>query len=88
MSRRCCNWRAAEENGSSLALPGGVKVRKERDALVFLAVENARSQTLQDAAREYEYKIDLANGEAKVSVAELGCVFRLRVIDCLPRGGN
>jgi tRNA(Ile)-lysidine synthase len=75
-------------NGSSLALPGGVKVRKERDALVFLAVENARSQTLQDAAREYEYKIDLANGEAKVSVAELGCVFRLRVIDWPPKRGE
>jgi tRNA(Ile)-lysidine synthase len=30
---------------------------------------------------EYEYKIDLANGGAEVRVAELRCVFRLRVID-------
>jgi len=69
------------QSGSSLALPGGVTVRKERDALVFLADENAGARTSKSAAREYEYKIDLANGEAKVSVAELGCVFRLRVID-------
>jgi tRNA(Ile)-lysidine synthase len=68
-------------NGSSLALPGGVMVRKERDALAFLAIENAESKTLQDTTHKYEYKIDLAHGEAKVDVAELGCVFRLRVID-------
>src|SRR5689334_2989498 len=32
------------QNGSSLALPGRVEVRKERDALVFQAVENAGGQ--------------------------------------------
>ena len=68
-------------SGSSLALPGGVTVRRERDALVFLATENAGARALQHTVREYEYKIDLANGEGKVSVAELGCVFRFRVID-------
>jgi tRNA(Ile)-lysidine synthase len=78
----------SRRSGSSLALPGGVKVRKERDALVFLAAENAGAGTLQDTANEYEYKIDLANGEAKVSVAELGCVFRLRVIDWPPKRGE
>ncbi len=69
------------QNGSSLALPGGVEVRKERDALVFQAVENAASRTARSAPREYEYKINLAGGDAEVSVAELGCVFRLKVID-------
>jgi len=58
-------------NGSSLALPGGVKVRKERDALVFLAVENARSQTLQDAAREMSTRSIWQMAKRKVSVAEL-----------------
>jgi tRNA(Ile)-lysidine synthase len=75
-------------SGSSLALPGGVTVRKERDALVFLTVENAGAGTLPDTAHEYEYKIDLANDEARVSVAELGCVFRLRVIDWPPKRGE
>lgn len=69
------------QNGSSLALPGGVEVRKERDALVFRAVEDVGKRTSQSAPREYEYKIHLAEGDAEVNVAELGCVFRLRVID-------
>ncbi len=75
-------------SGSSLALPGGVTVRKDRNALVFLAVENVGAKTLEDAAREYEYRVDLAHGEAKVNVAELGCVFRLRVIDWPPKRGE
>jgi tRNA(Ile)-lysidine synthase len=68
-------------SGSSLALPGGVEVRKGREALVFHAVEKAGGRTSQSTPREYEYKIDLARGNAEVQVAELGCVFRLRVID-------
>jgi tRNA(Ile)-lysidine synthase len=75
-------------SGSSLTLPGGVTVRKDRNALVFLAVENIGAKTLEDGAREYEYQIDLAHGEAKVNVAELGCVFRLRVIDWPPKRGE
>jgi tRNA(Ile)-lysidine synthase len=67
--------------GSSLDLPGGVEVRKERDALVFQAVGNAGVRTARSAPREYEYKINLAGGDAQASVAELGCVFRLKVID-------
>jgi tRNA(Ile)-lysidine synthase len=75
-------------SGSSLALPGGMTVRKERDALVFLAGENAGARTLQDTAHKYEYRIDLANGKAQVNVVELGCVFRLRVIDWPPKRGE
>jgi tRNA(Ile)-lysidine synthase len=75
-------------NGSSLALPGGVTVRKERDAFVFLAIEHAATQTLRGAAHKYEYQVDLTNGEAKVNVAELGCAFRLRVIDWPPKRGE
>src|SRR5260370_34718757 len=73
------------QNGSSLALPGGVEVRKERDALVFHAAEEVKGQSSKSAHREYEYKIDLAKGSAEVNVAELGCVFRLRAIDWPPK---
>jgi tRNA(Ile)-lysidine synthase len=67
--------------GSSLSLPGGVEVRKERDLLFFLSIGDRKSATAPAVPGEYEYKIDLANGGAEVRVAELRCVFRLRVID-------
>jgi tRNA(Ile)-lysidine synthase len=75
------------QSGSSLSLPGGVEVRKERDALVFLAVANAGTRT-SSRPREYDYKIDLARDDAEVRVAELGCVFRFRVIDWPPNRGE
>ena len=76
------------QSGSSLALPGGVEVRRERDALVFQAIENAGKRDPQSAPQEFEYQIDLARGGAEVSVAEMGCVFRLRVIDWPPKRGE
>src|SRR5258708_18120900 len=76
------------QNGSSLALPGGVEARKERDALVFRAAEKVEGWSSESTHREYEYKIDLAKGSAEVNVAELGCVFRLRVIDWPPKRGE
>jgi tRNA(Ile)-lysidine synthase len=75
-------------SGSSLALPGGVTVRKERDALVLLTMANDETRIFESTAHEYEYNIDLANGEANVNVAELGCAFRLRVIDWPPKRGE
>ncbi len=69
------------QSGSSLSLPGGVEVRKERDTLMFQAIENKGVRIFRSTPHEYEYEIDLAEGYAQVSVAELGCVFRLRVID-------
>jgi len=76
------------QSGSSLTLPGGVEVRKEQDAVVFQVVENTGVRTSRSTPREYEYKIDLARGDAEVNVAELGCVFRLRVIDWPPKRGE
>jgi tRNA(Ile)-lysidine synthase len=76
------------QSGSSLALPGGIEVRKERDALVFQPIENGGARTAQGAPREYEYKMDLTKGDVEVNVAELGCVFRLRVIDWPPKRGE
>ncbi len=75
-------------SGSSLPLPGGVEVRKERDALVFRALGNKGSGTVPGTPREYEYEIDLAKSNAEVRVAELGCVFRLREIDWPPKRGE
>jgi len=69
------------QNGSSLSLPGGVRVRRERGELVFQATRTEKSGSARDTRCEYEYDIDLANGGAEVRVAELRCVFRLRVID-------
>jgi tRNA(Ile)-lysidine synthase len=71
------------QSGSSLPLPGGVEVRRERDELVFQAMRDPQS-----APQEYEYQIDLARSDAEVSVPEMGCVFRLRVIDWPPKRGE
>jgi tRNA(Ile)-lysidine synthase len=68
-------------NGSSLSLPGGIEVRKDREALVFRAVQNAEMGTPRATPREFAYSIDLAHGTQDIQVHELGCVFRLRVID-------
>ena len=76
------------KSGSSLALPGGVEIRKERDALVFRAIENAAAQSSRGESCEYEYNIDMAQGNAQVNVTELGCVFRFRVIDWPPKRGE
>jgi len=76
------------QSGSALPLPGGVEVRRERDSLVFRAIENAGVRSEQSAPHEYAYNIDLANGARGVSVAELRCVFRLRVIDWPPKRGE
>jgi tRNA(Ile)-lysidine synthase len=75
-------------SGSSLSLPGGVEVRKERDTLVFRAVESAKGGSAHHATREYAYNIDLAGKSQDVQVPELGCVFRLRVIDWPPQRGE
>jgi tRNA(Ile)-lysidine synthase len=76
------------QSGSSLALPGGVEVRKERSELVFRVRESAAGGNARRAPREYEYDIDLTKGDAEVRVAELRCVFRFRVIDWPPKRGE
>lgn len=68
-------------NGSSLSLPGGVEVRRDRDMLVFRMAQNVQANTTSTTPREFSYNIDLARGSQDLPVRELGCVFRLRVID-------
>ena len=68
-------------NGSSLMLPGGVEVRKDREALRFRAATGTDGNAARTANHTFEYNIDLSRGTQDVNVQELGCVFRLRVID-------
>jgi tRNA(Ile)-lysidine synthase len=69
------------ENGKSVPLPGGMEVRRERDALVFRTSTSAK----RDHSRQYEQKIDIDGGsgagQALVPVLSLGCVFRFTMID-------
>lgn len=74
--------------GRALPLPGGVEVRREREALVFRACSNASTGTGASAAREFAYNIDLAGDSQEVRVPELECVFRFRVIDWPPKRGE
>lgn len=69
------------QNGSSLSLPGGVEVRKERDTLFFRRAENANHVATHRAERQFEFQINLARDSQEVRIPELGCVFRFRVID-------
>jgi tRNA(Ile)-lysidine synthase len=70
------------ESGKSLQLPGGIEVRRERSALVFCSTEGrkAAARSGQDT-KSYAYEIDLSSEGALVQVPQLGCAFRLRVID-------
>lgn len=76
------------QSGSALSLPGGVEVRRERETLVFCGIAPAQVEAGCDTAREYEYKIDPANGSQLARVPELGCAFRFRVIDWPPKRGE
>jgi len=76
------------ENGKSLELPGGVKVRRERDELVFCAASASSTRTLsrtKDASesqpREFEHTIDFAKEKLVISVPCLACDFRFTKID-------
>ncbi len=83
------------ENGKSLALPGGVEVRREKTALSFRAIEEARiespatgeSKTRRKlrgkptGAIEYEHAVSLGVEETRINVPSLMCAFRFRTID-------
>jgi len=78
------------QNGKVLQLPGDIEVRREREALVFLASgrstgKNSEEKTLP---REFSHDLDLARAETTVRVAQLGCVFRLTAIDWPAKRGE
>lgn len=68
-------------NGSSLMLPGGVEVRKDREALVFRAIKKSEANVTRAANHSFTYNIALSRNTQDVNVPELGCVFHLKVID-------
>ena len=65
------------ESGKLLQLPGGVEVRRERNALLFCSAKSITAKS----APAFSYSINFAGPESRVAVPELGCVFRFRVID-------
>jgi tRNA(Ile)-lysidine synthase len=69
------------QSGTSLPLPGGIEVRRERDGLAFHAIEKKSPASTQSKTSKFEYNIDLSRGVRELRVAELGCVFRFMVID-------
>jgi tRNA(Ile)-lysidine synthase len=69
------------ENGKLLRLPGGVEVRREKDALVFRATDNSRGEP--EMAIEYEREVTLSAGGETVGIPSLRCAFRFRTIDWL-----
>ena len=73
-------------SGSSLTLPGGVEVRKERNTLLFRATAKTDAIAACTANHNFAYSIDLSRGTQDVNVTELGCVFRLRVVDWPSKG--
>jgi tRNA(Ile)-lysidine synthase len=70
------------DSGKSMQLPGGVEVRRESQALVFLpSAEVEPSGRGKTASSEYAYEVDLRTGQAELHVVELYCRLHLRVID-------
>ena len=78
------------QSGKSLQLPGGLDIRREGSTLVFIARGNAGGKrgSAKSGAHAYEHSIDRIDDSTKVHVPELGCVFRLRVIDWPPKRGE
>jgi tRNA(Ile)-lysidine synthase len=78
------------QSGKFLPLPGGVEVRREREVLVFLAVKSPASKRneTQSGPRNFTLEVDLAPVETTLRDAQLGCVFRLTVIDWPPKRGE
>ena len=83
------------QSGKSLALPGGVEVRRDLDTVIFCSGLAERSRSTRPAgskARDkcessgrYEFEVRLDAEGASVRVPAVGCVFRFRVIDWPPQ---
>jgi tRNA(Ile)-lysidine synthase len=76
------------ENGKAVVLPGGLEVRRERDALLFQPAGAANSKTGAGQVAGFEQQIDLAGEQIAVRIPNLGCVFRFRVIDWVANRGE
>jgi tRNA(Ile)-lysidine synthase len=73
---------AQRDSGKALLLPGGVEVRRDREALRFVRMEKApEEQGRKSAALGYCYEVDLRTGAAELRLVELSCLLHFRVID-------
>jgi tRNA(Ile)-lysidine synthase len=68
------------ENGKRLLLPGGLEVLREHDAMMFRPTPRSQSSQTSRIV-EFTRTIDITDGESRISIPQLSCVFRLRVID-------
>jgi tRNA(Ile)-lysidine synthase len=73
-------------SGGTVELPGAVKAEREFDSIVFSKKGAHHAARIADGTatrtRSYQYQVERpANGQAIVSVPELGAFFRLKVID-------
>jgi tRNA(Ile)-lysidine synthase len=75
------------ENGKCLQLPGGLQVRREHDSLVF-CVAGSPTESRKRERLEFQHEIKLDGLTAEISVPELSCVFRFRVIDWPAKRGD
>jgi len=66
------------ENGKVLQLPGGVDVRRDDDALVFLPRDKKSSN--KNSSKEFSHEVELG-AETSIAIQEMGCVIRIRSID-------
>src|ERR1700687_3795144 len=78
---------ARGENRKCLLLPGGVGARREHDSLIFCAGDAVAGANRRKPV-EFERAINFHGTEVNVSVPELGCVFRFRVIDWPAKRGD
>jgi tRNA(Ile)-lysidine synthase len=78
------------KSGKSIALPGGLQVRRERDTLLFQPNSKGRAAQEPKPIDEYQHVIhfDSDRQEAIVLVSPLRCVFRFTVIDWLAKRGE
>jgi tRNA(Ile)-lysidine synthase len=74
------------ESGKFLQLPGGVEVRRERDALVFLAQSGVPPQKSAATAKNFSFPVDLHCCPVDVPLPEQSYCLRFRVIDWLAEG--
>lgn len=75
------------DSGKSLQLPGGVEVRRESQALVFLPSAKIEPSSRKKAAScGYAHEVDFPASLAELHVVELHCRLHLRVIDWPPEG--
>jgi len=73
----------APDSGKSLHLPGGVEVRRERDALLFRPTS---ARPTKQASRMSGHSVDLTSGNAELRLEEHSQVLRFVVIDWPPQG--